>query len=295
MIRLNNHKEVNPTNVICKPIIHTLHVKQENFMILATGKSGGGKSAVLIRLLSEIDPTFDASRIVFNAADFIQLIRDKNLKAGSAILFDEVGESVGARTFMAKQQRDLLIYMQNYRIKRFVVGFTIPHTSFADIQLRRMAHAYLEFVSKKAQKKRTFWKYKLNQFRDNQYGQPMFNYPVVRFPNGSFNRVIKLGVKFPPKKIWKEYLPKKYENIAKLESKMLATKEVKEAMKPDDDLMVNALAEFVSKEPEKYSQNHKGRQILVRPLAEDFLRTKFGVTIAKSRILIAKTETKLFR
>lgn len=295
MINLKSIDEVNPTNVIVKPILRAVRYKQENFTILGTGKSGGGKSAALIRILSECDPTFNADRIVFNAADFIKLIRDKSLKAGSAILFDEVGESVGARTFMAKQQRDLLIYMQNYRIKRLIVGFTIPHTSFADVQLRRMAHAYLEYISKRLGHKRTYWKYKLNQFIDNQYGQPMFQYPIVRFPNGSHHRVIKLGVRFPPKALWKTYLPKKYENIAHLESKMLQSKEVKEAIKPTDDELIKSLCEFVSKDKERYTHTWNGQQKIVSPLAVDYLQTTFNIRKGKSILIIAKTERILFK
>lgn len=279
--------------VVVEPILKQIHAKEENYTIIATGRSGGGKSAAIIELLSKCDPTFNADRIAFNAAEFIKIIKDQSLKPGSAVLFDEIGESIGARSFMVKQQRDLLIYMQNYRIKRLIVGFTIPHTSFTDIQLRRMAHAYLQFVSKKRVEKRTYWKYKVNQFRDNVYGEPIFTFPVV-LQNGKRSRIDRVSFKMPNKKIWDAYIPKKMANIARLEQKMLQTKEVKEAMQTESkDTMVKDFLQVVLADLDKYTHFRAGKTSIISALADDYLSSKYGIGGRKIDVIRLEVESQL--
>ena len=270
-------KRINTRTVVVEPILWNIKSREENFTIIATGKSGGGKSAAIMELLHKCDPTFNAKRVAFNAVEFINIIKDQNLKPGSAVLFDEIGESIGARSFMARQQRDLLIYMQNYRIKRLIVGFTIPHTSFTDVQLRRMAHAYLEYISKKKSKMRTYWKYKLNQYRDNRFGQPMFMFPVVRLSNGKRKRIPKVSFKHPPKNIWDEYIPKKMANIARLELKMLATKELKEEVnKEAQSDMAKEFLKHVQEEPINYIHYKNGMGCIRRELSHAYLKKTYG-------------------
>ena len=69
-------------------------VRKKNAGFIVTGATGSGKSWFALKLASDLDPTFNVERVVYNTEAFLKLLVEGDskgkLKPGCAIVFDEV-------------------------------------------------------------------------------------------------------------------------------------------------------------------------------------------------------------
>src|SRR6267143_4710262 len=70
-----------------------------NQILMFVGPPGCGKSYTDLRLSELVDDSFSIDRVVFPAVDFVRAVADKKLKARSAIVWDDAGLGMPARTW----------------------------------------------------------------------------------------------------------------------------------------------------------------------------------------------------
>lgn len=130
--------------------------RNQNWLCLIVGQTGHGKSYAAAKLCQDIDPTFmDSirdeglkSRVsVGNQDDFLNIVKlakNKKIKRGSMVLFDEAGVSISCRKWFEQNQIALMNILQSFRILNIGTIITTPNMSFIDNQARKLIHEYLK-------------------------------------------------------------------------------------------------------------------------------------------------------
>lgn len=164
--------------------------KDRDWVGVVDGDEGSGKSVLAMQICQELDPSFDVDRIVYNAEDFINKI--KNAKKGQAILLDEGYASANARASLSEVNRALVALATEMRQKNLFVVICIP--SFFDLdkyfaihRSRALFHVYFNhagdrgqfIVYPKAAKKLLYLYGKKNY----SYAEPHSPWPAMRFLN----------------------------------------------------------------------------------------------------------------
>lgn len=181
----------------------------KNYLGIAVGQTGSGKSATTAQICGTVDPTFfDECRVVLTAGEFMEKIQE--MKKGQAIMFDEAGIGMSAREWQRVQNRLIGYTAQLFRHKNLVVFFTVPSMGFIDVQLRHLMHGILATKAIDYEQKITIAKYYKIQH------DPVFNstrYTPFEYTakDGCAYALDPLCTEHPNEKFWKMYLKKKEE------------------------------------------------------------------------------------
>lgn len=99
---------------------------KDNFdvVVVLDGREGGGKTTMAGQLCKEIDPTFDLSRIVFDAEEFFKLAN--TLQPGQALLMDESMNVLFSRAAMSGTNISMVRLLAMCRAKRLFICLVIP-------------------------------------------------------------------------------------------------------------------------------------------------------------------------
>jgi len=126
-----------------------LNRKNKHFMGVLVGREGWGKSWTGIKLGEVVDPTFEASRVVFEPVEYIKKLKkwkESGDTAGKVIVIDEAGVGVGVRSWHDKDQIMLNQILQIVRSENMGVIFTLPRMRELDSQTRGRLHTYMEMT-----------------------------------------------------------------------------------------------------------------------------------------------------
>lgn len=130
-----------------------------NAMILAAGDTGSGKSYACLRFSTKLDKNFNADMVQFKAKDFLKMV-NKDYPPGTAMVFDEVGVAMNARSWQSKLNKMLSYVLQTFRFKNYIVFFTVPDLSFVDVHARKMFHYIMESKGIDHKAKVSKWSFK---------------------------------------------------------------------------------------------------------------------------------------
>ena len=111
------------------------------------GPAGSGKSTTGLSLCEMIDPNFTNKNIVFNVADFVELLKKAEageLPKGSAILFEEMGVAADSRAWHSEDNIALSHILQTFRPMNLMVLNTVPELSLADKRISQLASCLIE-------------------------------------------------------------------------------------------------------------------------------------------------------
>lgn len=240
--------------LIRSKIWNRLHINNEHFMAAIVGREGSGKSHTGIKLSETVDPTFDASRIMFDPETFLRRLRkwkaEKETR-GKAVVADEAGVGVGVRTWYEKDQILFNQVLQVIRNENMSMIFTVPRLNELDSQTRGRLHAYIEMTDKDtgewAEFKWLNWDPTRDE-RDKIYREK----PQMRI-NGSRRPVQRLRVSPPTPSLVEEYERRKAEFQDELYQK--AIDELEEDA--DDEKSVKEVAvEIINNGLERYVSRH---------------------------------------
>jgi len=131
-------------NKIIAQIKNKLHHRNQNHTILILGPPGAGKSWASLRIAELIDPDFSAEQIVFHPKEFMQLINSGKIKRGSAVVFEEIGISMDARSFASLSNKMLSYVLESMRHRNFCLIISTPDAAFLDINARRLICSIIE-------------------------------------------------------------------------------------------------------------------------------------------------------
>lgn len=132
------------------PLIQTIRRKLnrgKNFVIMITGRTRSGKSLSGVKLAREIDPTFKVDeRVVFKAKEFMELLENEEMEAGSVILWDEVGtgKSMSSRDWYSVLNKSVNYVLQTWGHRSLCLILTVPDKSMVDSQTRKLVNAHIK-------------------------------------------------------------------------------------------------------------------------------------------------------
>ncbi len=186
-------------------------IRQNKNLILAIlGDTGSGKSYAAVSLAEEIDPTFNADRIVFSVRDFMALLNSGKLKKGNVIILDEAGTSaaMGSREWYSITNKVMNYVLQTFRKDNIIVIFTTPDNTFLDKQVRSLLHMIL--VTEKIDFKKEMCYVKIFCIQNNPlYKEPYKKKPRIKIPGQPIFKLNYFGIKKPSKELTKQYEVKK--------------------------------------------------------------------------------------
>ena len=131
-----------------------MYRNNQNFLCVVYGPTGSGKSYSCLKLCELLDPHFNVDNVVFDAKQFIQLVNSGKLKAGSAILFEELGVAANSRNWYKEENMILSFITQVFRTKNYIVFYTVPRLEFVDMQIAKLVHAHIEALKVDRKQKR---------------------------------------------------------------------------------------------------------------------------------------------
>jgi hypothetical protein len=129
-----------------------MHKQNEHFMAVIVGREGKAKSSTGIKIGNAVDPSFDASRVLFDPVNFLQDLQEwkaNNETQGKFVVIDEAGVGVGVRTWYDKDQIALNQVLQIIRDENMGVVFTLPRLEELDSQTEGRFHAFIEMTQKR--------------------------------------------------------------------------------------------------------------------------------------------------
>jgi ABC-type dipeptide/oligopeptide/nickel transport system ATPase component len=175
----------------------------KNYMGVAVGETGSGKSAATSRILGAVDESFyDECRVVFTPTEFMETIKD--MDKYEAIMFDEAGVGISHREWMHTQNKLIGMVTQLFRHLNLVVVFTVPNLSFIDVMERKLLHGIIEMRKIDHVNKYSISKYWINH-TDALTGDTTLK-PAFYGGNNILDAVL---CPMPETTYWNKYLKKK--------------------------------------------------------------------------------------
>jgi len=119
--------------------------RKKNVGIIVTGATGSGKSWFALKLASDLDPTFNVERVVYNTEAFLKLLVEGDslgkLRPGKAIVFDETShdEAMDSRSSLSESNKQMAALSTIYRAMRLVVIYVAPNLNQIDSRVRAVS------------------------------------------------------------------------------------------------------------------------------------------------------------
>ena len=117
----------------------------KSVVVLFTGAPGTGKTYMAMRLAQIFDPKFDPDKqICFSRLEVYNILSGKTkLKRGHIIILDEAHISVGARSFSAPEQRELVNLIAAARSKGLGMFIIALHQQMIDVIVRNFMSVFM--------------------------------------------------------------------------------------------------------------------------------------------------------
>jgi len=186
----------NHTLWILRRVWDRINTQNEHFMACVVGREGSGKSYTAIKIANMVDPSFNASRVIFDVTELLRILRDGDHEPGQFFVLDESGVQFGNRTWQDRGQILANQALQLIRSHNLGLIFTLPRLSELDSQAEGRLQALLECVDKVPDEYVSVkWKW-LDPDRTDRSGEIYRKYPKRR-QNG-YVRKIKRNTFAPP-------------------------------------------------------------------------------------------------
>lgn len=208
-------------------IIPDLQKKDKDCFLAVDGNEGAGKSTLALQIAKYVDPTFNLSRVVFDAETFREAIY--KAKKGQAIVFDEAFTGLSSRASLSGINRALISLMMQMRQKNLFVIMVLPTFFLLDkyaaiFRSRALIHVY------ESSGRRGYFKLYNQKLKKNLYllGKATYSYSGAKWKvntsyKGRFYGVFALG----DDKIDKKYRAKKAKALEMTEKTPMSAGQVK--------------------------------------------------------------------
>lgn len=270
--------------VLRQKIWRQCNEENQHFIGVVVGPEGSGKSYTALKIGEVVDPTFNAERVMFDPAEFLERLQEWKASGdtkGKAVVGDEAGVGIGVRTWYEEDQVKFNQVLQVIRDENMAIIFTLPRLSELDSQTRGRIRGFMEMTDLEAGEWAEFkylnWKPTRDE-RDKIYRQ----YPRLRV-NGYKQKIKRLKVSPPSEDLVAAYERRKsaFQKELYQETQDLMTEEPDEDFSPADvvEKVKNSdVAQFLS-----WHGAHKKWY-----LDKDLIRAKYGLSHST-----AKTAKKL--
>lgn len=185
-----------------------VNTQNEHFMGVIVGQEGSGKSYTAIKIAHEIDPSFNADRVIFDVQELLTVLAEGEHEPGNFYVLDEAGVQLGVRTWQERGQVLANQALQLIRNHNLGLLFTLPRLGELDSQAEGRLQAFLELTEKdEGEYVAGKWKW-MDPDRANQTGKIYKKFPR-RIVNGRKLRIRKVAFRPPDPDIIKPYEEKK--------------------------------------------------------------------------------------
>lgn len=189
---------------IMKRILNNL-----NFIALAKGPTGIGKSLMLIAVARSIDPDFSVNQIAFTFKEVMQIINSDwfKKKKWKIIIFDEAQTSVNSRTWQSLINRLFNYLMSTFRHQNIIFLMSSPYQDFIDSATMKLVHCIFDVKGHSEKTQRTLVRARLLQY--NSEMKKFYYHSLMVMRDGMLHKCKSFNILRPPKKIELEYEAKK--------------------------------------------------------------------------------------
>lgn len=187
-----------------------VNVENEHFMGVIVGQEGSGKSHTALKICNEIDPSFNADRVIFDIGELLRILKDGEHEPGQFYVLDEAGVQLGRRTWQERGQVLANQALQLIRNHNLGLVFTLPRLGELDSQAQGRLQAFMEMTEKEpGEYVRGKWKW-LDPDRADETGKIYKKYPRRR-KDGKLLRITSMAFTPPPEDITEPYEERKRE------------------------------------------------------------------------------------
>ena len=266
--------------ILRQKIWRRCNVENQHFMAAIVGREGSGKSYTALKISELVDPSFDASRVMFEPEQFLERLQTwkaNNATQGKMVVADEAGVGIGVRTWYEQDQIKFNQVLQVIRDENMGILFTLPRLNELDSQARGRLHAFLEMVDKEdGEWAELKWK-NMDPTRDDR-DKIYKKYPRMRV-NGFVRPIKRIRFGPPSDDLAKGYSARKDEFQRELYEEAIG------AMQDDEEQETSAqeIADQIKDEkmvPDivTYHNGHHKWQ-----LDKDLIREKFDISHSKAQ------------
>jgi len=147
--RIKKLEEIASRSVLIQEIRERVYERNENVLILITGKPGSGKSFCALRLAELINPQrFSLEFLAYDYKKFFEILLRKDLQKGDVIIWDEPGKGLSADEWYSTVNKATKTIISLFRYKNLVVIVCAPNESWVDKKIRDLFHVEIKCKSK---------------------------------------------------------------------------------------------------------------------------------------------------
>ncbi len=231
--------------------------RKKNFLCLISGPTGSGKSWTALSIASKLDENFGPHRIVFGFENMMKLINEgeKELKAGSVIMWDEFQIDAGNRSWQSLTNKLLNSLLSTFRHKNLILLITSPYADFIDSHSRKLLHAEFEITNIDFENKKTRMKPLAIQY-NSRFRKFFYKYLRVKTERG-IAPVKSWKVDKPPQWLVDDYERMKNEFTTDLNKSIEKQLEEMKGKKTQERKPLTVLQETAMKLMSKYENSSK--------------------------------------
>lgn len=240
-----------------------------NFLSIATGPTGSGKSWSMLRLAYEIDPTFEAKQVAFSFKQVMRLLNDPEFmkKKWKIIIFDECQIDISNRSWQSLVNRLFNYLLSTFRHRNIILLFTTPYSDFIDLSSKKLLHC--EFVCKGWNKKTKKSRLRPKLLQYNSRMKKFYEHSLHVIRGGEVHKMENWEIDSPPEHIIGPYEASKLEFTDKLNERILKELENldNEEKKPDTRKALTDKQEEVMELLSKYDPKEVSKQLSISLVA----------------------------
>lgn len=235
--------------------------RNQNFICLFVGQTGTSKSYSCIELAFDLDPDFDADRIVFKPEDFLELTK-KKIPKGSVIMWDEVGVGMSSREWYSIQNKMISYVLETFRRDNTILLMTTPNMKFIDSNVRALIHGFGETIDPVHAGNQFGWVKYFHIVQNLREGKVMYRYPrlkdkygMIKTMRGDNPNSGNMLFHKPPEYITEPYEVKKMEFTEELKEKALELIKGAEEGRKSNKFTAPQIMEIIQADPDVYGIN----------------------------------------
>jgi adenylate kinase family enzyme len=251
-------------------------------MGVIVGQEGSGKSHTAVKIAQNVDPSFNADRVIFNVAELLERLADGEHERGQCYVLDEAGVQLGVRTWQDRAQVLANQALQLVRKHNLGLIFTLPRLSELDSQAQGRLQALYEITEKQeGDFVEGKWKF-FDPDRSDDTGEIYKKYPR-RIQDGQRKRITRMRFAPPEGDVVENYEEKKDEFLEAFYEETIAElrDESVEDDEEDEDLSAKEIATELAQSIERVvaKDGNTGKPYINR----DLIRAEYDCTVADAR------------
>ncbi len=201
---------------IQKRIKHNL-----NFLAIAEGQTGIGKSWALLSLAYQIDKEFEPRQVAFSFKAVMNIINSDWFmkKKWRIIIFDEAQTNISNRNWQSLTNKLMNYLLSTFRHRNIILFMSSPYSDFLDSQTMKLMHCKFEVRGHNKKTKKTRVRPKLLQY--NSKMKKFYEHSLFVLKDGKCIKTPFLITKKPPQHLIDPYEQAKIEFTTELNKNIM--------------------------------------------------------------------------